>query len=92
MTKLPLISFLSSFLCIGLFFISATLSIESNWPIHPLLIVLLLTTGVFFMSLFSVAGVCDWKSSIQSVSAIVLTLGLAIFLLLVLSLGSLGTY
>lgn len=82
MKTINLWSFVSSFVCIGLFF----LAIESQkiedfmnnmFGIHPLLIVLIISLITFSFGFFGFSEVKNWKMLLISILTVILTLGLS---------------
>ncbi|MBT2694600.1 hypothetical protein [Bacillus sp. ISL-55] len=57
--------------------------------IHPIVLLFYITLLTFITGLAGMAGMEDWKSMARSFSTIVLTLGLSVFLAIVIFFGNL---
>ncbi|WP_182200432.1 hypothetical protein [Paraliobacillus salinarum] len=91
MKKINIASFISSFVCIFLFYI-----VSFSGPIdysvmgfHPLNLVLIITLITLVFGVLGFAGVRNWKEMVMSVTTVILTLGLSTFLAFVLFFGNL---
>ncbi|MDQ0298440.1 cellulose synthase/poly-beta-1,6-N-acetylglucosamine synthase-like glycosyltransferase [Salibacterium salarium] len=91
MKKINIWSFILSIICILLFFIvSFSGPIDySLMGIHPLNLVLYITLITFVLGVLSFSGIQDWKGMARSVTTIILTLGLSVFLTFVIFFGNL---
>lgn len=84
-------SFILSLICIFMFLIVSF----SNWftnsiiGFHPLTIVLIITLITFLFGVFGFSGVGDWKGMARSVSTVVVTFSLSVFLGYVFLIGNL---
>lgn len=89
--KINIWSFISSIICILLFFIvSFSGQIEySLMGTHPLNLVLYITLITFILGVFGFSGIQDWKGLVRSITTIILTLGLSAFLSFVIFFGNL---
>jgi hypothetical protein len=89
--KINIWSFISSIVCILLFFlVSFSGSIDySIMGTHPLNLVLYITLITLVLGLLGFSGFQDWKGMARSVATIIITLGLSAFLTFVIFLGRL---
>ncbi|EON72631.1 hypothetical protein H131_10838 [Lysinibacillus sphaericus OT4b.31] len=71
-------SFVSSIICLLLYVIFRWQSI-----------VLCITIGTFFFGLIGFSGVRDWKGMLRSITTVIITLALSIFLTFILLFGKL---
>ncbi|MRG85981.1 hypothetical protein [Salinibacillus xinjiangensis] len=82
-------SFILSIICIVLFLIPLSgWFANSIMGIHSLTIVLIFTLSTFLLGVYGFLGVKDWKGMARSVTTIVLTLSLSVFLGFILFVGS----
>ena len=89
--KYNLWSFILSIICILLFFI-VSLSGPIDYSImgtHPLKLVLYITLTVFILGILGFSGIQDWKGLMRSITTVIITLGLSVFLAIVIFFGSL---
>ena len=89
--KINLWSFFLSIICILLFFV-VSLSGPINYAImgtHPLNLVLYITLTTFVLGILGFSGIQDWNGLTRSITTVIITLGLSIFLAIVLFFGSL---
>ncbi|KHF40510.1 hypothetical protein [Halalkalibacter okhensis] len=89
--KINIWSFILSIICILLFFIVSfsgpiDYSIMGN---HPLNLVLYITLITFVLGVLGFSGIQDWKGMARSLTTIILTLGLSVFLTFVVFFGNL---
>lgn len=89
--KINIWSFVFSIICILLFFIYS-ISGPVDYLImstHPLKLLLFFTLINFYFGLIGFSGVKDWKGMVRSISTVLLTLGLSMFLTIVIFFGRL---
>ncbi|WNF38779.1 hypothetical protein RJD24_10300 [Bacillaceae bacterium IKA-2] len=89
--KINIWSFILSIICILLFFI-VSFSGPIDYSImgyHPLNLVLYITLITFVLGVLGFSGIQDWKGMARSVTTIILTLGLSVFLTFVVFFGNL---
>ena len=89
--KYNLWSFILSIICILLFFI-VSLSGPIDYSImgtHPLKLVLYITLTVFILGILGFSDIQDWKGLLRSITTVIITLGLSVFLAIVVFFGSL---
>jgi len=91
--KINFWSFIFSFVCIALFFISVSWSqtvvfLTELLHIHPLNIVLGMTLMTFLFELIGFSGATNWKLLLRSISTMVITFGLSAFILYILVLAT----
>jgi hypothetical protein len=89
--QLNIWSFIFSTIWILLFFI-----VSSTGPVdytilgtHPFVLLLYVTLLTFVIGLTGMAGMGDWKGMARSFSTIILTLGLSVFLAIIIFFGNL---
>ena len=88
--KLNFWSFILSLVCFLLLLLFSIFSFESyiaENETHPLEYILYLTFAAFILSILGICGVSNWKTVIRSFFTIIFSLGLLIFLAIVLFLG-----
>lgn len=86
--KINFWSFIFSFICIALFFISvsskeAVDTLTNLLHIHPLNIVLTISFITFLFGLVGFSASTNWKLLLRSISTAVITLGLCIIILII---------
>ena len=89
--KYNLWSFILSIICILLFFI-VSLSGPIDYSImgtHPLKLILYITLTAFILGILGFSGIQDWKGLTRSITTVIITLGLSVFLAIVVFFGSL---
>lgn len=90
MKKVNFWSFISSLVCLVLFLLYFLLPAGFLFfYVHPLTVLLYITLIVFFLGVWGLSGVHDWKGMIRSLATLIITLGLSMFLLFILFFGSL---
>ncbi|MGE7090351.1 hypothetical protein ACQKII_02605 [Lysinibacillus sp. NPDC048646] len=84
-------SFFSALICILLYFIVPSISGGDHaiLGLHPFTIVLCITSVTFFFGLLGFSGVTDRQGMLRSVTTIIITLGLSVFLMFILLVGKL---
>lgn len=89
--KINLWSFTLSIICILLFLVVTFSGLfdDSILGTHPLHLVLYMTLATCILGLIGVSGIEDWKGMIRSIATVIFTLGLSVFLAIVLLFGSL---
>lgn len=91
MNKINIGSFISSFVCIFLFYI-VSFSDHIDFSVlnfHPLNLVLIITLITLVFGVLGFAGIRNWKGMAMSVTTVILTLGLSTFLAFFLFVGNL---
>ncbi|MDX5476202.1 MAG: hypothetical protein LPK00_11770 [Bacillaceae bacterium] len=91
MQKFNIWSFVLSIICVVLFFIVSFSGVFNNYVmgIHPLNLVLYITLITLMLGVLGFGGIQDWKGMARSVTTMILTLGLSLFLSFVLFFGNL---
>ncbi|WP_117170253.1 hypothetical protein [Paraliobacillus sediminis] len=91
MKKINIWSFILSIICLLLFFI-VCFSGPIDYSImgtHPLNLVLYITLMTFVLGVLGFSGIRDWKGMARSITTVILTLGLSVFLTFVVFFGNL---
>ncbi|RDI45554.1 hypothetical protein [Falsibacillus pallidus] len=91
--SMNIISFILSILCVCLFILISFSGhpIEVRlFHIHPITGLLILTVLTFVCGMVGLAGIKNFASLFRSVVTLFITLGISVFLLLVLLIGSLA--
>lgn len=93
-TKFGLWSFIFSFVCMALFFISVSSGRIVNFVtyavhIHPLYIVFILSLATFIFGLIGFSEATDWKLFLRSLSTVIITFCLSAIILYIVILGNL---
>ena len=91
--KINFWSFIFSFVCVALFFISVSSTITMNFVInlvhtHPLNIVLALSLVTFFFGIVGLSGVSDPKTLIKSIITIIITFALSVMVAFIVFAGN----
>ncbi|MCT2535359.1 hypothetical protein NC661_19410 [Aquibacillus koreensis] len=91
MKKVNIGSFISSIFCILLFVIVSFFGpIDySIMGVHPFNLVLAVTLLTLVLGVLGFAGMQDWKGLARSITTIILTLGLSVFLTFIIFFGNL---
>jgi hypothetical protein len=91
--KINFWSFISSLVCLSLFFIAVSSSeiidfVTNLAHIHPLNIVLGMALVTFLLGLIGFAGATNWKLLIRSILTVVITFGLSSIILYIVLLAN----
>jgi len=94
LSKINFWSFIVSFVCVALFFISVSSTIILHFVInsvhtHPLNIVLALSLLTFFFGIVGLSGVSNPKTLIKSITTIIITFALSVVIAFIVFAGNL---
>ncbi|MBP2242166.1 O-antigen ligase [Cytobacillus eiseniae] len=88
--KINIGSFISSIVCILLFVIVSFSDLINNsvLGVHPLNLVFSFTLITFLLGVVGLSGVQNWKGMARSITTIIVTVGLSVFLSFILFFGT----